>query len=119
MFTDNCIKDWECGINHQRETKLAQELIFLFNDFLKSIKIATKSKSTRLRYKNSLHALGGHIIGNSISDNDKENALTLLFKSITPYDGPLIYTDNEKWQKEIDLVCRKLFKYLDQKSIQL
>lgn len=24
---------------------------------------------------------------------------------------PLIYHDNEDWQNEIDMVCRKLYKY--------
>jgi hypothetical protein len=30
-------------------------------------------------------------------------------------EGPLIYHDNETWQKELDAVCRKLHKYMASK----
>ena len=36
----------------------------------------------------------------------------LLFEYIYPDDGPLIHHDNETWQKEIDMVSHKIYKFI-------
>jgi len=76
-------------------------------------KLDKKSKTTRNRYSNSLHALGGYLVERAISTEDSDKtANELLYEYISPDDGPLIYHDNEDWQDELDMVCRKIYKHI-------
>ncbi len=57
------------------------------------------------------------LIDASLSENNEpEFSMTaeeLLDEYISEDDGPLIFMDNEAWQNEIDTVCRKLYKFLN------
>ena len=49
-------------------------------------------------------------------DDDLDNtADDLLSKYIDSDGGPLIYYDNESWQDEVDMVCRKIYKHMKTK----
>ena len=106
------IEDWRIGENPSREKDVSKDLISIFSDFWNDVGLDKKSKTTRNRYAGGLHAIGGYLVEQAISDDDSaKTALELLAKHIGPYEGPLIHHDNEIWQEEIDMVCRKLYKY--------
>ena len=107
------IEDWKIGLKNSREYKIAKELMEYFGDFWDKEKLEHKSKTTKNRYSNSLHALGGYLVTQSISREDLyKSAYELLFEYVNPYEGPLIYHDNEDWQEELDMVCRNFYKYM-------
>jgi hypothetical protein len=109
----NWINDWQVGVNSSRETAIAKELLNFFQDLWDKMKLDEKSKTTRNRYANSMHALGGHIVEQAISLGDLgKTADDLLEEYIGPDDGPLIFQDNENWQDEVDMVCRKIYKHM-------
>ncbi len=110
------IENWRVGIDLPVENRISQELLDLFNDFWISSSLEEKSKKTKSRYSSALHALGGYIVKQAVSEEyDGKNGIELLFDSINKYEGPLIYHDEESWQDELDMVCRKLFKYFNKK----
>lgn len=107
------IDDWRIGLKPSREKEVAAGLIYYFGDFWDKGKLEQKSKTTKNRYANSLHALGGYLVEKAISENDSDKtAHELLLEYIGPDEGPLIHLDDEDWQDELDMVCRKLYKYL-------
>ena len=113
---ENWINDWIIGENTQREKEISSVLVKCFIEFWEKQSFEIKSKATINRYYNSLHALGGYIVEHSIEDDClSKTAIELLNESIGHDDGPLIYQDNENWQNELDMVCRKLYKYIQKK----
>jgi hypothetical protein len=105
--------DWMIGVKPVREKEIASELIDKFLDFWDQEKLDEKSKTTMNRYAGALHALGGFLVERAVMGEDKDKtADELLREHIDLDEGPLIYHDNEEWQTELDMVCRKLFKYL-------
>lgn len=112
------IEDWKIDENTSREVRIAEELLQVFSDFWEAYELDRKSKTTRNRYAAALHSLGGYLTENSVTekeDLDKSSA-DLLAEYVGPEDGPLIFLDHESWQNEIDMVCRKLYKYLKSNS---
>ena len=107
-------KDWEAGENKSKEKEDSLRIIETFKDFLTDYKIDEKSKSTQNRYYGHLHALGGYLIEESIDDDG--DIIELLLNSIDAYEGPLIYMSNESWQRELDAVCKKLYKFMIKKG---
>ena len=106
-------KDWRIGENPSRERDVSGDLLGIFTDFWNAQGLDNKSKTTRNRYAGSLHAIGGYLVEQAISDDGADKtAKQLLSEHIGPCDGPLIHHDNETWQNEIDTVCRKLYKYI-------
>lgn len=106
------IKDWKIGLDRLRENEIAADLVDFFSDFWEKEKLEQKSKTTRTRYSGALHALGGYLVEQAISEDESDKtAHELLAEYLGPFDGPLIYHDNEDWQDELDMVCRKLYKY--------
>ena len=96
-----------------RENQISIDLLNFFLDFWAAEKLDAKSKATMNRYSTSLHALGGYLVEQAISDDDSEKtAYELLSEYISPGDGPLIYHENENWQDELDMVCRKIYKHM-------
>ena len=76
-----------------------------------------KAKTTRNRYSNALHALGGFLVEKAISEDGLPMTTNeLLAEHIDSAGGPLIHHDEEEWQNEIDMVCRKLSKHLKAKG---
>ncbi|MBC2745186.1 MAG: hypothetical protein HGJ93_19735 [Desulfosarcina sp.] len=105
--------DWRIGINPSRETTVAEELLRIFTRFWETLGLNEKSKTQKNRYANSLHALGGYLVEQAISEEYRSMPIReLLFTHIDENEGPLIHQDNGTWQAEIDMVCRKLYKYL-------
>jgi hypothetical protein len=110
------INDWYIGVKSSRENAIAADLLNLFMDFWDKLKLDEKSKTTRNRYSASLHALGGYLVEQAISDDDLDKtAGDLLSEYIGPDVGPLIFQDNESWQDEVDMVCRKIYKHMKKK----
>lgn len=106
-------KDWQIGEDPSREKKVSDDLIRLFIDFWKCQGLDKKSKTTKNRYSGSLHSIGGYLVEQAISDDGVDKTTQeLLSEHIGPFEGPLICHDNETWQNEIDMVSRKLHKYL-------
>ena len=63
-----------------------------------------------------MHVLGGYLVEQAISGDDPgKTADDLLSEHIGPDDGPLIFQDNESWQDEVDMVCRKIYKHMKKK----
>ena len=109
----NWINDWEIGEMGSRESKISNELINIFIKFWNELNLDDKSKSTQNRYSASLHALGGYLVEYSIDEECLNmNTTEILNANVGPDEGPLIHHDDEKWQNEIDMVCRQLFKYI-------
>jgi len=110
------IKDWKIGENPSREKEVSNDLLTIFINFWKSQRIDEKAKTTKNRYSGALHSIGGYLVEQAVSEDDANmTSYELLSEHIGPYDGPLICHDNETWQKEIDMVSRKLHKYLKAK----
>jgi hypothetical protein len=109
----NWITDWEIGENPDREKELGNALIEIFHEFWEAIDLNNKSKSTRNRYSAALHTLGGYLIEQGVSKETEMTALKLLQENISQYDSVLIHRNNEGWQKELDMVSRSLYRYLN------
>nr|VFJ70448.1 MAG: hypothetical protein BECKFW1821C_GA0114237_102312 [Candidatus Kentron sp. FW] len=107
------IDDWRIGVKPSAEGELAGELVKFFMDFWDKQKLDEKSKTTRNRYAGSLHALGGRLVEYSIFDDDVDKSLhDLLFESVGPDGGPLVFPNDKSWQDEVDMVCRKIYKHM-------
>jgi len=111
------INDWHTDIESAREDVIAAELLKYFVDLWDKMKLDEKSKTTKKRYSNSFHALGGYLVKQSISDDDDldDTVDELLSKYIESEGGPFIYYDDESWQEEFDMVCRKIYKFMERK----
>ena len=115
---DNWAKYWRIGLKPNEEKSLSLEIIKIYKEFWKQQSLSSKSKTTRRRYSNGLAAIGSHIIDQLFNfypekyDQNK-SASDVLLDFVDKYEGPLIYeTENE--QREIDLVSRKLYKFINQ-----
>ncbi|WP_045221971.1 hypothetical protein [Desulfonatronum thioautotrophicum] len=107
------IADWKVGENSERERKISKELVECFREFWVALDLDGKAKTTRNRYSNALHALGGYLVEKAISEDGLLMTTNeLLSEHIDSVGGPLIHHDEEAWQDEIDMVCRKLSKHL-------
>ena len=108
------IKDWRIGENPSREDQIAYELLEVFDDFWHFEGLDEKSKTTINRYSGALHSLGGYLIEKAVFDEDGLHKTTynLLAEYVGRDDGPLICADHETWQNEIDMVCRKLYRFM-------
>ncbi|RJP25437.1 MAG: hypothetical protein C4527_17365 [Candidatus Omnitrophota bacterium] len=111
------INDWKIGISPALEATIANELLVFFTNFWNEQGLDNKSKTTRNRYANALHTLGGYLVEKAVSDNGLDKTTDELLFEYTDFDeGPLIYLDNEVWQSEVDMVCRKIHQYLKKKT---
>ena len=111
------IKSWQFGLKPSEEESLSLSIVDIFERFWEHHKLSTKSKTTIRRYSNSLHSIGGYIMNqifNSFQDDEYDlsmpaKEIILLF--VNEHEGPWVY-DNEEDQQHIDLVSKKLYKYL-------
>jgi len=110
--TESWINDWKYGVDPVKEREFSIKLLSMFQQFWHSAELDQKSKTTRQRYSNALHALGGWAVEKAVEDNTSMDAHHFLVEATSGRDGPLIYLDREEWQKELDIVCRKLYKFL-------
>lgn len=106
------IKDWRMGVDSAREVAVATELLAFFIESWHALDMEHKSKTTQNRYAGAMHALGGYLVEQAISDEGRnKTADELLSKALETDEGPLIFHDHETWQSELDTVCRKLHRY--------
>jgi hypothetical protein len=115
---DKWAEYWQIGLKPNEEKSLSLEIIKIYKKFWKQQSLSSKSKTTRRRYSNGLAAIGSHIIDQLFNiypeqyDQNK-SAAGVLLDFVDKYEGPLIYeTENE--QRELDLVSRKLYKFINQ-----
>ena len=106
------ISDWRIGLAPSRETEVSRELVRVFAAFWDGEGLSEKAKTTRSRYSGALHALGGYLVEQAVSEEGRgKTADELLDELAGPDEGPLIHHDNETWQRDVDTVCRKLHRY--------
>ena len=111
--TTDWIAHWACDLDPHQEKKTSDELIVVFQEFWSWADLDKKSKSTKQRYSAALHALGGYLVERAGRGERGSRAIREFIRGyIEDGEGPLIHFDNEAWQKELDTVCRKLYKYL-------
>ncbi len=114
----NWAEYWRIGLKPNEEKSLSLEIIKIYKEFWKQQSLSSKSKTTRRRYSNGLAAIGSHIIAQLFNIypekyHRNKSASDVLLDFVDKYEGPLIYeTENE--QREIDLVSRKLYKFISQ-----
>ena len=110
-------EDWEIGIDIPRESQISRQVLDHFVEFWNDEEIENKSKSTLNRYRAALMSLGSYIVEQSISEEGMGKSVKeLLLMSIDDEGGPLLFQDEETWQNELDMVCRKLHKYYAHKK---
>ena len=71
-------------------------------------------KTQRTQNRHSLHSLGGYLIDQLSYEDEPETstAMKLLEEQLSEFEGPLIFHDNESYQREVDTTCKKLYKHL-------
>lgn len=109
-------KSWQLGTRPSEEDSLSSGLIEIFEKFWEHQELSSKSKTTVRRYSDSLHSIGVHITDhffkNDLHEYDPtKSAKEILLQFIDEEEGPWIY-DTEDDQREIDLVSKKLYKYI-------
>ena len=109
------LEDWQVGENPAREIQIADDLLKIFNEFWTYKSLDEKSKTTRKRYADALHALGGYLVENSFFGEDdlSKTADELIAAYVDSDGGPLIHVYHERWQNEIDMVCCELHKFIN------
>ena len=118
---DTWAEYWRIGLKPNEEKLLSLEIIKIYKEFWKQQALSSKSKTTKRRYYNGLSAIGNHIISqlfNLYPEEYEQNksASDVLLDFVDKYEGPLIYeTENE--QREIDLVSKKLYKFIKQSML--
>jgi len=112
------LNDWTSNVPNNQLYDFANELIEIFQKFWEKLEISAKSKTTQYRYSSGLHALGGHLI--DIAAHEESTISTtkkFVLDNISKVGGPLIFHDELVWQNELDVMCKKLFKYLEQNTV--
>jgi len=107
------IDDWRYGVKPSLEKQTSEELIKIFQGFWLWANLDEKSKSTKQRYLTALHALGGYLVAETGNEQRENKDIEAFLRCYIDSTGaPLIHHDDERWQDELDTVCRKLNKYL-------
>lgn len=115
---DTWAEFWLIGLRPNEEKSLSLEIIKIYKEFWKQQSLSSKSKTTKRRYSNGLAAIGSHIIDKLFNHYPEEydknkSASDVLLDFVDKYEGPLIY-ETEEEQREIDLVSKKLYKFINQ-----
>lgn len=63
------IDDWGLGEELDRERKVSMELVQCFSEFWDAVGLDGKAKATRNRYSEALHALGGYLLEEAMSED--------------------------------------------------
>ncbi|TVQ41707.1 MAG: hypothetical protein EA370_01280 [Wenzhouxiangella sp.] len=106
------LSDWKIGLSPETEAQASRELLELFRRFWQWAELTHNSRSTQQRYSGALHALGGWTLEQVVQSADQSSIESQLRKATSAGDGPLIYQDQPEWQRELDVTCRKLHKFL-------
>jgi len=110
-------EDWEIGIDLPKDSEIVRQTLDLFTEFWSDESINEKSKSTLNRYRAALISLGSYVVEQSTYEKGMgKTAKELILMSIDEDGGPFLFKDEENWQSELDMVCRKLHKYYAHKK---
>lgn len=111
------VEDWEIGVDPARELELSRAFVEIFGEFWLVDGMDMKSESTRRRYSGGLHALGGHLVSEGLDKGQEgRSARELLWEAVEFDEGPLLFQDDEAWQRELDRTCARLRQYLEEKQ---
>lgn len=112
---DTWISHWRYGVEPDREREVSRHLLGIFRRFWQDEELGTRSLTTRRRYSSGLQALGGYLVKKSFEDDWRGMTAAELLRDALAGgdDGPLIHYDHELWQRDLDTVCRRLYRYLD------
>ncbi len=113
-FTQTWEDDWHI-MDGDRD--LSRRLVPVFEAFLTALQEKGLAASTVKRHAGSCFALGQYIVEQVFNyewDSYKptESGEEILLRYVDTLEGPLIFDDNESWQREVDTTCRKLYKFL-------
>lgn len=112
------LNDWTNDESGKQAHHLANELVTIFLKFWNTLSLSSKSKTTQYRYSSGLHALGGHLIDIAAHEESTiSSTKKFVLDNISKDGGPLIFHDEVVWQNELDVMCKKLFKYLEQNTV--
>ncbi len=106
--------EWYAGINHSAEEAFIEELNEIFSDFLDEIEIDSKTARIQSRYLDSLNSFGEYLVAEAFSGNyihGNVSSLLILDSYVDQDEVPWIYVDDEAWQEDFDVVCRKFYKF--------
>ena len=109
--------DWTNDESGPLFQDIANGLIEIFTNFWNDLNLSSKSKTTQYRYSSALHALGGYLVHIASHQEAKVDSTRLfLLENISKEGGPLIFYREDTWQNELDTVCKKLYKHLEETS---
>ena len=105
---------WRLGLDPGREAEISRDLLAIFDRFWRATGVAERSKSTRNRYAGGLQALGAYLVEKAVTEDEDgdKGAEALLRAYLDPEEGPLVHPDDEEWQRGVDVVCKKLYRFL-------
>ncbi|MHB8078178.1 MAG: hypothetical protein ACYDIE_02855 [Candidatus Krumholzibacteriia bacterium] len=109
---ESWLDEWREDISSRRAEALARELLALFGDFWEHAAFGAMSRTTQRRHADSLAALGRELIMRSREATGRRSARVLLLDTVEAADGPLLFPDDETWQRELDATCRRLLRWL-------
>jgi hypothetical protein len=115
------LEDWKVGVFPDLESDLCRWMLQVFSDFWTDANLDEKSISTQRRYSNALHAIGGYAIDQLVRQQYPSSVAfyELFISFFSPIEGPLIFQDEEAWQREIDTVSKKLYKYFKSRKTSM
>jgi hypothetical protein len=118
-FTDDWPQDWHIA---DGDEAFSRKLVPIFESYLEALQQKGVAKSTFNRHLNSCHALGGYIVDQVYNYewdhfDPEATGREILLHYLDGYEGPLVFQDNESWQREVDTTARKLYKFLNGKPV--
>lgn len=119
LFTDGWEKDWHVA---NGDEQLSRKLIPIFEAYLNDLLQKGVSKSTLNRHQNACCAIGSHIVdrvyGYELDKvEESELGIDILLRYVDADEGPLVFQNDEAWQREVDTTSRKLFKFLTRNTV--
>ena len=116
MYTQNWEKDWSVC---KQDRDLSSKMSPIFDSYLESLVKNGVSITTFNCHQNACHELGSYIVAQIFTHNNNpftgtETGKEILLNYINKYGGPLINQDNQNLQRQINITCKKLFKFLQQ-----
>jgi hypothetical protein len=102
----------------EKDLPAGERLVACFRPFIENLTSSALSRKTIRRHVDNLWRLGGKIIRdlNQTPSLRKAAIERLLIDRIHEGGGPLLYHGSEEEQRSFDSTCRKLHRFLAQRS---
>ena len=102
----------------EKDLPAGERLVACFRPFIENLTSSALSRKTIRRHVDNLWRLGGEIIRdlNQTPSLRKAAIERLLIDRIHEDGGPLLYHGSEEEQRSFDSTCRKLHRFLAQRS---